>query len=196
MRASSSHTKVDAVLMFCEEPSHLCLSPPRTHHARQAHISCIAGACLAVGLRHAGSCSVAAAGLLRSRLEGLLRLKAAIPELKPDRQGWALGRVHVEEAVDVLALSLAIVMAGSGHSATLGLLRGEGCGEMRSKDSWVLKSKWVGLPCEPRACIIKRLVAAPAKQPSGGAGTLTLHINDVSSCCIALTRLMPAAWGS
>uniref|UniRef100_A0A1D2AC28 Uncharacterized protein n=1 Tax=Auxenochlorella protothecoides TaxID=3075 RepID=A0A1D2AC28_AUXPR len=90
----------------------------------QAHISCIAGACLAVGLRHAGSCSAAAAGLLRSRLEGLLRLKAAIPELNPDRQGWALGRVHVEEAVDVLALSLAIVMAGSGHSATLGLLRG------------------------------------------------------------------------
>lgn len=83
-------------------------------------MSGVAGACMAIGIRYAGSCHAAASALLTHKLKAFVLLKARVDRLKP-----RVSPHFLEGIIGTLALSLAVVMAGSGHTATLSLLRGD-----------------------------------------------------------------------
>ncbi|GAB4821235.1 hypothetical protein N2152v2_008281 [Parachlorella kessleri] len=97
--------------------------PEEEANGVQAHCYALAGACLAVGIRHAGSCSAPAQALLRKQLLYFLEAKQGLPEPGAGSSG-PLTRDVVESCVGSVALALAVVMAGSGHLDTLKLLRG------------------------------------------------------------------------
>ena len=87
-----------------------------------AHCCALAGACLALGVRYAGSQNSAAEQLLREQLMSFLAIKSSLPE--PPGHNAPLNRLHVEQCVSSCALSLAAVMAGTGHLGTMKILRG------------------------------------------------------------------------
>ena len=87
---------------------------------RQAHVHIIAGACFGMGLRYAGSGNEDAAAAITERLEHLIRLRdesdAVAVALKPERP-------ILEMCLNCTAVSLAMVMAGTGDVGTFKLLR-------------------------------------------------------------------------
>ena len=87
---------------------------------RQAHVHVIAGACFGMGLRYAGSGNEDAAAAITERLEHLIRLRdesdAVSVALKPERP-------ILEMCLNSVAVSLAMVMAGTGDVGTFKLLR-------------------------------------------------------------------------
>lgn len=58
------------------------------HPHPQAHAAVVAGACLAVGLRHAGSANARAEALLRHHIQYFLAAKQRAPE--PGTGAWRL----------------------------------------------------------------------------------------------------------
>lgn len=88
----------------------------------QSHCCVLAGACLAVGIRFAGSANARAEALLRKYAAHFLTAKQRAPE--PGTGQPSLTSKHfLEEAVGSVLLALGVVMAGSGHLPTLKLLR-------------------------------------------------------------------------
>ena len=90
------------------------------HAIRQAHVHIIAGACFGMGLRYAGSGNEDAAAAITQCLEHLIRLRdesdAVSVALKPERP-------ILEMCLSCTAVSLAMVMAGTGDVRTFKLLR-------------------------------------------------------------------------
>lgn len=113
-----------------------------------AHINAVAGACLALGLKYAGSASAEAHDVLRSVVSSFLEAKRRAPDAAPAPATGPLGAAtapgpapvdgpsaaaavaaahrldkgHLEAALDVVVLALSLVMAGTGHAPTLQLL--------------------------------------------------------------------------
>lgn len=89
----------------------------------QAHCFCIAGACLALGIRYAGTQDKAAASSLRKFVLYFLQSKKEASE--PGSSTPSLvNRATLESCVAFVATALAVVMAGSGDLETFKLLRG------------------------------------------------------------------------
>lgn len=59
---------------------HAHYDAPGLHTCLQAHTACVAGACLAVGIRFAGSANARAEALLRRYAQHLLAAKQRVPE--------------------------------------------------------------------------------------------------------------------
>ncbi|KAL3162204.1 hypothetical protein ABBQ32_009910 [Trebouxia sp. C0010 RCD-2024] len=88
----------------------------------QAHISAVAGACLSIGIKYAGSADAAAEGVLRHYVLYFLKARLQAPDASSG--GWrGLDKQALEGCLGVAALALGVVMAGSGHLPTLKLLR-------------------------------------------------------------------------
>ena len=87
----------------------------------QAHVHALAGACMALGLRFAGTADVAARDALRKMLSRFLALKAAAAAGEPC--GELVDRPTAETCVCVAAVALACVMAGTGDVETFRVLR-------------------------------------------------------------------------
>lgn len=87
---------------------------------RQAHVHIVAGACFGMGLRYAGSGNQEAASAIMERVEHFIRLRdesdAISVALRPERP-------ILEMCLSCAAVSLAMVMAGTGDVETLKLLR-------------------------------------------------------------------------
>ncbi|KAI5082088.1 hypothetical protein GOP47_0001831 [Adiantum capillus-veneris] len=92
-----------------------------------AHVNILAGACLSIGLRYAGTCSAEAQELLYQYTHYFLKEKrSAAPvggTVGPDGKYSYVDRGTLETCLNVAALSLSVVMAGSGHLGTFKLLR-------------------------------------------------------------------------
>ncbi|XP_069743780.1 anaphase-promoting complex subunit 1 [Narcine bancroftii] len=83
---------------------------------RQAHINIIAGACMAMGLRFAGSSNVAAFNCLYKYVKMFL-------ESVSSPMAVLAGHHNLETCLSVVLLSLALVMAGTGNLKVLQLCR-------------------------------------------------------------------------
>ncbi|KAK9834947.1 hypothetical protein WJX84_010452 [Apatococcus fuscideae] len=92
----------------------------------QGHMMAITGACLAMGIRYAGSANAAAYGVLKHYLLYLLAAKKRAPDASQGAEAtWGrLDKQALEACLDLVTLSLSVVMAGTGHLPTLKLLRG------------------------------------------------------------------------
>ncbi|MCO5580423.1 hypothetical protein L7F22_034289 [Adiantum nelumboides] len=92
-----------------------------------AHVNILAGACLSIGLRYAGTRSAEAQELLyQYTLYFLKEKRSAAPvggTVGPDGKYSYVDRGTLETCLNVAALSLSVVMAGSGHLGTFKLLR-------------------------------------------------------------------------
>ncbi|EFJ11009.1 hypothetical protein SELMODRAFT_126964 [Selaginella moellendorffii] len=88
----------------------------------QAHVNILAGACLSIGLRYAGTANAEAQTLLQHYALYFMKEKsqAASGTSPNDRR---VDRGTLETCLDVAVLSLSVVMAGTGHLETLRLLR-------------------------------------------------------------------------
>ncbi|KAI3425098.1 hypothetical protein D9Q98_008476 [Chlorella vulgaris] len=89
----------------------------------QAHCCCLAGACLAVGIRFAGSANARAEALLSRYARHFLSAKQRAPEPGVGAPS-PTNRDLLEECLGSVLLALSVVMAGSGHLPTFKLLRG------------------------------------------------------------------------
>jgi hypothetical protein len=92
----------------------------------QAQVHALAGACLAIGLRFAGSGSARAEALLRHHALQLLAAKRGAAPL--GEAGGPAGRCRLDKhllegCLDSVVVALGLVMAGSGHMPTLRLLQ-------------------------------------------------------------------------
>ena len=87
----------------------------------QAHVHALAGACMALGLRFAGTADASARDALRGMLSRFLSLKAAAAAGEPC--GELVDRPTLETCVCVAATALACVMAGTGDVETFRVLR-------------------------------------------------------------------------
>ena len=87
----------------------------------QTHVHALAGACMALGLRFAGTADASARDALRSMLSRFLALKAAAAAGEPC--GELVDRPTAETCVCVAATALACVMAGTGDVETFRVLR-------------------------------------------------------------------------
>ena len=83
---------------------------------RLARVNSTAGACLALGLRFAGSCCAPAMDLLVAKVQELHALRQSPTSPKAEQP-------TLETCLATAALSLSLVMAGSGHLQCLRLLR-------------------------------------------------------------------------
>ncbi|XP_042188990.1 anaphase-promoting complex subunit 1 [Callorhinchus milii] len=83
---------------------------------RQAHINIIAGACMAMGLRFAGSSNAAAFNCLHKYIKMFLESVSA-------PAAALAGHHNLETCLSVVLLSLALVMAGTGNLKVLQLCR-------------------------------------------------------------------------
>ncbi|KAG7393677.1 Anaphase-promoting complex subunit 1 [Phytophthora pseudosyringae] len=104
-------------------PSHSDL-----HSICEAYANIVAGACLSIGLRFAGTGNTAARGTLRKYVLHFreLRTKASTSSIirgSSNVVAAATERVTVERCLAVCAQALALVDAGTGHVKTLALLR-------------------------------------------------------------------------
>ncbi len=82
---------------------------------RQAHLNILAGCCLSIGLRFAGSAH-------RPAQQLLLKYCQYFQELH-NKKGQENEHVMLETCLDVSAISLSLVMAGTGELSTLQFLR-------------------------------------------------------------------------
>ncbi|KAH7290973.1 hypothetical protein KP509_30G071400 [Ceratopteris richardii] len=93
----------------------------------QAHVNILAGVCLSIGLRYAGTCSSEAQQLLHHYALYFLKEKRSAAlvggTVGPDGKCSYVDRGTLETCLNVAVLSLSVVMAGSGHIGTLKLLR-------------------------------------------------------------------------
>lgn len=93
----------------------------------QAHVNILAGACLSIGLRYAGTSSADAQQLLyRYALYFLKEKRSAAPlggTVGSNGRCLYVDRGTLETCLNVAILSLSVVMAGSGHLGTFKLLR-------------------------------------------------------------------------
>lgn len=105
--------------VYIEDQSSLML-----HNIGQAHIHGIAGACLAIGLRFASSRNEAGRILIRNYLLKFIEMKSrAIDGLVYPRESYGkIDKQMLESIISVLATSLGILMAGSGHLETYRIL--------------------------------------------------------------------------
>jgi anaphase-promoting complex subunit 1 len=83
-----------------------------------AHVNVRAGACLALGLRFAGTAHAGAAAALRSHVELFLELKR-----RPPGSAGAVDKHTLETCLCATALALGAVMAGTGNLEAMRLLR-------------------------------------------------------------------------
>lgn len=81
----------------------------------QAHCFCLAGACLALAIRYAGTRDPAPAQTLTSFVHYFLKVKCDV--------GNGLDEEIIENCVATCALALAVVMAGSGDLPAFKLIR-------------------------------------------------------------------------
>ena len=88
----------------------------------QAHVHALAGACMSVGLRYAGTADATAAATLREMTLRFVRLKSQCKDGKVGL-GALIDRPTLETCVGVAAVALSCVMAGTGDLASLRLLR-------------------------------------------------------------------------
>ncbi|XP_024523349.1 anaphase-promoting complex subunit 1 isoform X2 [Selaginella moellendorffii] len=105
----------------------------------QAHVNILAGACLSIGLRYAGTANAEAQTLLQHyalyfmkevtlTIHGYLISRACCWQKSQAASGTSpndrrVDRGTLETCLDVAVLSLSVVMAGTGHLETLRLLR-------------------------------------------------------------------------
>jgi anaphase-promoting complex subunit 1 len=93
----------------------------------QAHVNILAGACLSIGLRYAGTASVEAQQSLRHyALYFMNEKRAAVPHgaaASPNNRRQYVDRSTLETCLNIAVLSLSLVMAGTGHLETFRLLR-------------------------------------------------------------------------
>jgi len=92
----------------------------------QAHCYALAGGCLAMGIRYAGTANLQAGEVLAGRCTYFLRHKTKAPDASAGAAA-ALGTIDkqgLEMCVGAAAVALSLVMAGTGHLPTLKLLRG------------------------------------------------------------------------
>eukprot|EP00210_Caulerpa_lentillifera_P008130 g7764.t1 len=96
----------------------------RLHSIGQAHIHAIAGACLAIGLKFASTRNEAGRILIRDYLVKFIQLKSkAIDGFVNTRESYGkIDKRMLESIICVLAISLSIIMAGSGHLETYRIL--------------------------------------------------------------------------
>jgi len=100
---------------------------------KQAHTAILAGACLALGFRFAGSFHQAAVDMLMSYLmyfKNMLKPQRSATVNQggsnPTQQRMAqieISKSLVRGCMDVTAIAISLVMAGSGHLETFRLLR-------------------------------------------------------------------------
>ena len=88
----------------------------------QAHVNALAGACVAMGLRFAGTADPVAAASLRSLALRFLRMKSRAAAGR-GAIGKLVDRPTLETCVGAAATALGCVMAGTGDLETLRLLR-------------------------------------------------------------------------
>ncbi|KAK9796665.1 hypothetical protein WJX73_002436 [Symbiochloris irregularis] len=93
--------------------------------AAQAHINALAGACLALGIKYAGTGDDRARALLHNYVLYFLSAKQRAPDpVSGAAAVWGmLDKQALENCMGVVVMSLAIVMAGTGHLPTFKLLR-------------------------------------------------------------------------
>lgn len=93
----------------------------------QAHVNILAGACLSIGLRYAGTASAEAQQSIRHyALYFMNEKRAAVPHgaaENPNNRRQYVDRSTLETCLNVAVLSLSLVMAGTGHLETFRLLR-------------------------------------------------------------------------
>ena len=84
-------------------------------------MNALAGACMALGLRYAGSANADAAALVEHYCRLFMKLKRQVTAGAP--RAPPVDRPTLETCIDVAALALSVIMAGTGHLGTLRLLR-------------------------------------------------------------------------
>ena len=89
----------------------------------QAHVHALAGACMSLGLRYAGTADATAAATLREMTLRFVRLKSRCKDGPHGGLGALIDRPTLETCVGVAAVALSCVMAGTGDLASLRLLR-------------------------------------------------------------------------
>ena len=97
------------------------------HTIAQCHLYALTGACVALGVRYAGSSNEKAKRVLSAHILKLLKFKAKSPDIAMVHTSPNCNRANkptLEQCVCVIALALALVMAGSGDLETFKLLRG------------------------------------------------------------------------
>ncbi|KAL3687507.1 hypothetical protein R1sor_013816 [Riccia sorocarpa] len=88
----------------------------------QAHVNILAGACLSIALRYAGTAKPEAQQLLRKYALFFLQEKRAAASASRRPHAY-VDRGTLETCLNVAVLSLSVVMAGTGHLETFRLLR-------------------------------------------------------------------------
>jgi anaphase-promoting complex subunit 1 len=99
---------------------------PRWRSLLQAHCYAIAGACMAMGMRFAGTGDQEAGSTLTTYLKYFVLSKQTAPEPGSASPGL-FNREVLETCAGNVALALSLVMAGTGDLPTLKLLRGTTC---------------------------------------------------------------------
>eukprot|EP00899_Mesostigma_viride_P028297 jgi/Mesvir1/8652/Mv02596-RA.1 len=97
----------------------------------QTHVHIMAGACLAMGIRYAGTAHEPARDTLLEYAHMLIRMKRAAPAVLQDppvpggltKPSSFVDKASLETCLDTVALALSVVMAGTGDLKTLQLLR-------------------------------------------------------------------------
>ncbi|GMH41655.1 hypothetical protein BSKO_09565 [Bryopsis sp. KO-2023] len=91
----------------------------------QAHMNAVAGACLAMGLKYAGTADGSARATLHDFVLKFLKLKKEVPDSSAgaDVTYGKIDKQALQTVCDVCALALSVVMAGTGHLPTFRLLR-------------------------------------------------------------------------
>ncbi|XP_044973473.1 anaphase-promoting complex subunit 1 isoform X1 [Hordeum vulgare subsp. vulgare] len=93
----------------------------------QAYVNIVTGACIAIGLKYAGSRNGDAQKLLYSYtvhfLNEIKHISVRTPSILPKGLLQYVDRGTLELCLHLIALSLSVVMAGSGHLQTFRLLR-------------------------------------------------------------------------
>ncbi|CAM6126514.1 unnamed protein product [Calypogeia fissa] len=93
----------------------------------QAHVNILAGACLSIALRYAGTAKPEAEQLIRKYALYFLKEKRSSAlgggSVSPLRRTSYVDRGTLETCLNVAVLSLSVVMAGTGHLETFRLLR-------------------------------------------------------------------------
>jgi anaphase-promoting complex subunit 1 len=88
----------------------------------QAFTNAVAGLCLALGFRFAGSFDERAAALLSSELNTMCAIRRVVAK-QSSRDPTSLSLIMTDGCVAAVALALSMVLAGSGHLPTLLMIR-------------------------------------------------------------------------
>ena len=96
------------------------------HTIAQCHLYALTGAALALGVRFAGSANENAKTILMNHILKLLRFKSKSPDIAMVHTSMCnrANKPTLEKCICMIALSLSLVMAGSGDLETFRMLRG------------------------------------------------------------------------